>query len=130
MKADWSHLDAFRKRDGDYGSPEGVHFGAFSLMRGTVRIFAIASDGSEEIPWEHVSCRVTAYRGDRIPTWEEMCWVKDQFWGDDECVVQFHPPRSEYVNNHSCVLHLWKPTNQTLPQPPSIAVGIKGLELK
>lgn len=54
-----------------------------------------------------------------------MCWLKDQFWDEEECVVQFHPPRSDYVNNHPFVLHLWKPLAVEMPRPPSIAVGFK-----
>lgn len=56
--------------------------------------------------WEHVSVSLE----DRIPTWVEMCRVKDLFWMETECVVQFHPPKSDYVNIHPNVLHLWRPT--------------------
>lgn len=38
--------------------------------------------------WEHVS---VSYKN-RVPTWDEMCKIKDMFWNDDECVVQYHPP--------------------------------------
>ena len=60
---------------------------------------------------EHVSVSLTKATGEpflRTPTWEEMCYVKDQFWGDEDVVVQFHPKKSEYVNVHSYVLHLWR----------------------
>lgn len=67
---------------------------------------------------------------DRTPTWAEMCKIKGIFWDDEDCVVQFHPPKSEYVNNHPHVLHLWRATNQLLPQPDSLMVGVKGLSLK
>ena len=40
--------------------------------------------------WEHVS---VSYKN-RVPTWDEMCKVKDMFWNDEECVVQYHPPKS------------------------------------
>lgn len=53
--------------------------------------------------WEHVSVSYP----NRCPTWEEMCRVKDIFWYDNECAVQFHPPKSDYINNHSYCLHLW-----------------------
>jgi hypothetical protein len=77
--------------------------------------------------WEHVS--VSTQR--RIPNWLEMCFVKDLFWGDNECVVQFHPPKSEHVNNHPFCLHLWRPTDGVFPTPPPILVGFKELgELK
>lgn len=78
----------------------------------------IASDGEG---WEHVSVS----RRDRCPTWEEMCQIKALFWDDDDCVIQYHPPKSEYVNNHSYCLHLWRPVGITLPMPDSILVGVK-----
>ncbi|MCK9519879.1 MAG: hypothetical protein M0R74_12780 [Dehalococcoidia bacterium] len=71
--------------------------------------------------WEHLSVSLP----NRIPTWYEMCRFKDIFWGEDEWCVQFHPPKSEHVNNCSTCLHLWKPKNRPLPVPPSILVGIK-----
>lgn len=90
----------------------------------------IASDGRDERGnvyseiggWEHVSVSTAT----RCPTWEEMCLVKDLFWAEDETVLQFHPPRSEYVNNHRHCLHLWKPPTEVV-LPPSILVGIKSL---
>jgi hypothetical protein len=54
-----------------------------------------------------------------------MCQVKAMFWDEDDCVIQYHPPRSEYVNNHQNCLHLWRPIGVSLPMPPSIMVGIK-----
>ena len=59
----------------------------------------------------------------RCPTWEEMCMVKDIFWGEEECVVQFHPPRSEYVNRHPYCLHLWKKIGEEYETPPKEYVG-------
>lgn len=64
--------------------------------------------------WEHVS--VSAKIG--LPRWDEMCWVKDQFWEPDEWVMQFHPAEKDYVNIHENVLHLWKPINVEIPHPP------------
>ena len=58
-------------------------------------------------------------------TGSEMCFVKDLFWDDEETVVQFHPPRSEYVNYHPYCLHLWKQVATKVDLPPSIFVGPK-----
>ncbi len=71
--------------------------------------------------WEHVSVSFA----NRCPSWDEMCQVKDMFWRDDECVIQYHPPKSEYVNMHPYCLHLWKPKELELPMPPSWFVGVK-----
>lgn len=79
--------------------------------------------------WEHVSIDGKK----RTPDWEEMCKLKDMFFDNDECCVQYHPPKSEYVNNAPYCLHIWKPiekNNGKLPIPPSIFVGLKGVELK
>jgi len=78
-------------------------------------------------PFEHVSVHIEEYGEQRTPTWDEMCFVKYVFWGEEECVVQFHPPQSEYVNNHPHVLHLWKWTGGDFPMPNSLLVGIKSL---
>jgi hypothetical protein len=85
----------------------------------------IASDGTEaSVPesagWEHVSVHAYRPRGMnpqlRTPTWKEMTFVKDAFWGDDDVVMQLHPRRSEYVNVHPHVLHLWR--HADIPTPP------------
>lgn len=73
--------------------------------------------------WEHVS--VSPFKKSYTPTWDEMCSLKDMFFHDDEVVVQYHPAKSEYVNNVPNCLHLWRPIDQQMPTPPSIMVGIK-----
>lgn len=109
---------------GPWSSAHGDLFGAFSVFCPVSRAWLkiIASQGDAEIPWEHVSVSLR----DRVPTWDEMCWVKDQFFDEEETVVQFHPPRSEYVNHHPFCLHLWRPTHHVIPRPPPIAVGPLG----
>lgn len=66
-------------------------------------------------PWEHVS--VSKHNG-LLPTWRQMCWIKSLFWEDEECVIQYHPPKSRYVNVHPGVLHMWRPVAETIPMPP------------
>lgn len=101
-------------------------------------LFLICSDGkdpyedatAEMRAWEHVS--VSARRGVtkmRIPTWKEMCQVKDLCWDKEDVVVQFHPRESEYVNYNPFVLHLWRHKELVFPTPPAILVGPKGLAL-
>lgn len=64
--------------------------------------------------WEHVSVSYS----NRCPTWEEMCRVKEIFWYDSECAVQYHPPKSEYINNHPYCLHLWRKCSADFELPP------------
>lgn len=82
----------------------------------------LASDG---MGWEHVSVSVHQGNRDRTPTWDEMCQVKDLFWDDEDCVIQYHPPKSEYVNNCTNCLHLWKKVGEQFETPASILVGFK-----
>ena len=76
---------------------------------------AIASD---QMGWEHVSVSLP----NRCPRWEEMQFVKDLFWDDEDCVIQYHPPKSEYRNVHKNTLHMWRPVGVELPRPPNSMV--------
>jgi hypothetical protein len=103
-----------------YGKP-GEQGGAFEWYSPTSPkevLRVIASDG---LGWDHVSVSLV----DRCPTWDEMCFIKDQFWTEEECVIQFHPPKSEYVNCHPFCLHLWKKQGESIQTPPSVMVGGK-----
>lgn len=106
----------------EYASHRGDDFGYFRFRRKDVALVVIASAGSDEIPWEHVSVSTR----NRCPTWDEMAWVKRLFFADEEAVVQYHPPKSQYVNHHPFCLHLWKPIGLELPLPPTLAVGPEG----
>lgn len=109
-----------RVRHGPMASDDSFgNNGAFYLRRNGVVFFCIASDGGG---WEHVSVRVL-YPKPRVCTWEEMQWVKEQWWTDEETVVQYHPRKADYVNCHPDVLHLWRPTERILPTPPTEFVG-------
>ena len=115
--------DKYRVRTGEFATRDGGDYGAFFLTLHGIRIKIIASSGDDEIPWEHVSVSTPH----RTPTWDEMDAIKRLFWDDAEAVMQLHPPRSEWVNNHSHCLHLWRPKNVPIPLPPTIAVGVKSL---
>lgn len=96
--------------DASYGNN-----GAFWVMlKRAQKVFVIASD------WDHVSVS----RQDRVPTWDEMCQIKALFWDGNDCVIQFHPPESDYINNHPNCLHLWRSTAQEMPRPPKWMVGL------
>jgi len=93
----------------------------YAVFRG-YHVRMIASDG---LGWEHVSVSVNR---DRTPTWEVMNAVKDLFWGGEDTVIQYHPKKSEYVNCHPNVLHLWRPIGIELPLPDKLMVGIPDQE--
>jgi hypothetical protein len=129
VTTDWPKLEQFRLTTGAMASPAGADFGVFMVPRGKTSLRCVVSSGTTEVPWEHVSVCALDYKGSRLPTWDEMCFVKDLFWQPEECVMQLHPRHSEYVNNHAHVLHLWRPTSTAIPEPPSLTVGIKGVRL-
>jgi hypothetical protein len=120
-------LEAGRVRDGELASDRT--WGAYGqfFVQGPcgqeLCVVASGADANDEMSegWEHVSVST----GRRPPNWREMCFVKDLFWEQHECVVQFHPARSEYVNNHPHCLHLWRNNRVGFPTPPSILVGDK-----
>jgi hypothetical protein len=114
-------LSKARVRKGRFKSDDRLgNMGVFLLIGPRCRLRVIVDDGRES-GWEHVS--VSPKVKHRCPTWEEMCWVKDIFWDEEEVVFQIHPARSEYVNAHPYVLHMWRPAGQEIPLPPSILVG-------
>lgn len=122
--------------------PPRTNCGAFQLRN--LRI--IVGDG---MGWDHVSVSTST----RCPTWEEMCEVKELFFRNDECAMQLHPPKADWINCHPFCLHLWKPQSKEelravieawraegeppelewetpwtspgeIPRPPAITVGI------
>lgn len=79
----------------------------------------VVSDG---FGWEHVS---VSLEKKKCPNWGIMCAVKDLFWDPEDCVIQFHPPASAYVNAHPYCLHLWRKIGHEYEIPDSILVGPK-----
>lgn len=53
--------------------------------------------------WLHVSVS----RQTRIPTYQDMCLVKELFIGRESKAIQIFAPESEHVNHNPNVLHLW-----------------------
>lgn len=116
--------EKYRLKHGPMGSDEsyrnnGVFIVPFKRKVGSsINLNIIAS---QDMGWEHVSVSTPS----KIPTWEMMCFIKNMFWDETDCVMQLHPPKSDYINNHPNCLHLWRPIEQEIPTPPSIMVGIK-----
>ena len=101
----------------------GYDGGSGYVQFGNMRASVIWSNGGG---WEHVS--MAPYKHSYVPSWADMCKLKEMFFGPDEWVVQFHPPESEYVNNMQNCLHLWRPIDAEMPTPPSWMVGLKKSE--
>ena len=56
--------------------------------------------------YEHVS--VSPMHKFRTPTWDDMCFLKDIFFEDEEECYQIHPAKSQYVNLMDNCLHIWR----------------------
>ncbi len=121
--------------DSSYGNN-----GFFVIPHHRISLYYYQCQVSDGMAWQHVSISLIkdiSHRGnkkrfnmvERCPTWEEMCYIKSLFWDDEESVMQLHPPKSQWVNNHPYCLHLWKPDSVEIPLPLDIMVGNKALNL-
>jgi len=99
-------------RDQNLGTNIGDPYGMFEAKGLLIMVAPI------DLDWEHVSVS----RKHRIPRWEEMCFVKDLFWDEEETVVQFHPRKTEYKNVHPYCLHLWRRKDLIYELPPLFMV--------
>lgn len=111
--------ERWRQRHGPLASDPRFGNNGLFLVPGPRRwpLRVVASDG---MGWEHVSVSLA----NRTPYWDEMCRIKDLFWDPEDLIVQYHPPRSQYVNHHPHCLHLWRPIGgQAIPMPPAYMVG-------
>lgn len=119
----WDFLNRHRIRSGTFHSDDVDGFnGAFQFrLNGENRtVCIVASDGEG---WQHVS--VSFGRVPGTPSWDVMCQVKDLFFEPEDWVVQFHPAKSAYVNNHKGCLHLWRCIDgREMPTPPTVLVGV------
>ena len=78
-------------------SKQGFSKGAKQLT--VVSSFAIQKDDKL---WQHVSASA-----EKMPSYQELCWVKQIFIGEDKTAIQVFPKASEHVNDHATCLHLW-----------------------
>ena len=119
---DLNTLNNYRQRENElrvYGCNGNSGNGIFKVYVEGRSFYCVASDGGG---WEHVSVSPCNRKRQTCPTWDEMCAIKDMFFHEEETVVQYHPPKSEYVNNYPYCLHLWRPTDKDIPRPPQIYV--------
>ena len=83
-------------------------------LRGKSFFFVCSNGGG----WDHVSVSGKT----NCPSWQDMCDVKDIFFSENECCVEYHPAKKDYVNIHPFCLHIWKPQNVDIPKPPRMFV--------
>lgn len=116
-------LDKYRLKREElsfYGVSGDDGNGMFKVFVNNRSFHVVAANGGG---WDHVSVSPCNQKRETCPTWEEMSAIKDMFFKPEERVVQFHPPKSEYINVHPYCLHLWKPNDgKEVPYPPVIFV--------
>ena len=120
--------------------------GFFIIPHPKIAFYFYQCQVSDGMGWDHVSIslikavhkvigrirvakKASMVMVERCPTWQEMCFIKSLFWDDEDSVMQLHPPKSQWVNNHPYCLHLWRPTDKEIPLPLGIMVGNKALNL-
>jgi len=81
------------------------------VIPGAAMLKVLATTGEG---WDHVSVSLPS----RTPTWAEMDRIKRMFFRPDEVAMQLHVAVTDHINVHNYTLHLWRPTNQTIPLPP------------
>lgn len=99
-----------------YGRSGDSKGGVFRMKFNGQPLAVIASVGEG---WDHVSVSCP----DRIPTWDEMEYIKRRFFEDDETAMQLHVPPGEHIDCCRNCLHLWRPLDVDIPRPPPIMVG-------
>lgn len=110
-------IEHLRRTHPSLGDSEG-NWGYFVV--GPLRIISSGTpDPRDAHQWEHVSVSCA----DRCPTWDEMCQVKELFWHDDETVLQFHPRKADYVDQHPFTLHLWRQMGVNAVLPPRVLIA-------
>lgn len=63
---------------------------------------------SHDDGWNHISVSLE----NRTPIWDEMCFIKNLFFDDEDLCIQIHPKKSQYVNMHNHCLHIWQPPKE------------------
>jgi len=108
----------FRVRGGTMGTTDADGNNGLFFVRqvGKPPLRCIATDTGG---WEHVSVSLPS----AAPSWEQMCRIKLLFWDAEDCVMQLHPPQSDWVNCHPYCLHLWRPIGPEIPRPPGWMVA-------
>lgn len=116
MKPISDFLENYRNKRAEinfYGGSGDKYNGMFNIPMPNGEMAAvIVSNGGG---WDHVSVSLKG----RCPRWQEMCYIKDLFFADDEYAIQYHPKKADYVNIHDHCLHLWRPQCFNVPTPPT-----------
>lgn len=79
--------------------------------RSGIRVIVTTGDFEDNRDWMHISVS----RKDRIPSWDDLKFVKNTF-AETRFGYQVFAPPSDHVNIHDFCLHIWVPlTGSPLP---------------
>lgn len=70
-----------------------------------IRVMRSKTTLNDESTWIHLSIS----RHDRLPSWEEISKVKNEFLGAEIEAYQVLAARQDHINVHKNCLHLWAP---------------------
>lgn len=94
-----------------YGDGHGARF----VSSEGLCVVASVHEEADGRLWAHVSVS----RADRLPSWEDLKWIKDLFIGRHRPAYQVLPRAEAFVSIHPFCLHLWTPVDDgpdPLPQ--------------
>lgn len=70
-------------------------------LRGVIVIVSVSEEEGQV--WLHVS----ASKANAMPSYNDLCAIKDLFVGAERKAIEIHAPRSKHVNINPHVRHLW-----------------------
>lgn len=73
--------------------------------------------------WYHAS--ISPYKKRIMPSYDDMCQLKEIFWRDDEDAIHVYPRKENHVNNVENCLHLWSCKYAPMLLPPSCFIGYR-----
>jgi len=79
------------------------YFHVFNPSSGRLSVILSGDVEADGKRWLHASIA----RPDRLPSWDDIRFIKDRFVGEDLYAVQVLPPLSKHVNFHPYCLHLF-----------------------
>ena len=83
---------------------DGITYKSKSRGLIVIQSVSIELDGKE---WMHTSYS----RKNRMPTYEDTIFIKENFIGNDIKAIMVFPKKEEHVNIHEYCLHLWSCNN-------------------
>jgi hypothetical protein len=86
---------------------------AWMKNKGTLKVLRSISTMKDGSKWYHISIS----RPDKLPSWEDLTAVKNDFIGEEKFALQVIPAKEDHVNVNPFCLHLWSPYQMPLNYP-------------